>query len=119
MKRSVLTVTAAVLAVLVAPCAQGQENFRVTWTVDRTPERVRVEGRIFNDARLDVYDVSVTAEALDGRGRVVARGIAFVSPFIRQGGSAPFAASVPAVPNAATYRVRVTSFRLGVGTESP
>jgi hypothetical protein len=114
-----LIFTVVLLLALGATAARAQENFRVTWTVERTPERARVEGRVFNDARLDVHDVSVTAEALDGRGRVVARGIAFVSPFIRQGASAPFSASVPAVPSASTYRVRVTSFRLGVGSESP
>jgi hypothetical protein len=118
MKRSVLPV-AVVLVVVAATCVPAQESFRLTWSVDRTAERVRVEGRVFNDARLDVHDVSVTAEALDGRGRVVARGIAFVSPLIRQGGSAPFVATVPAVPGATTYRVRVTSFRLGFGSESP
>ncbi|HXG05684.1 MAG TPA: FxLYD domain-containing protein [Candidatus Binatia bacterium] len=118
MKRSVLAVT-AILVVSAATCVRAQESFRITWTVDRTAERARVEGRIFNDARLDVHDVSVTAEALDSRGRVVARGIAFVSPVIRQGGSAPFVATVPAVAGATTYRVRVTSFRLGFGSESP
>lgn len=119
MRRDLVSITAVVLLVLGATAGEAQENFRVTWTVERTPERARVEGRVFNDARLDVHDVSVTAEALDGRGRVVARGIAFVSPVIRQGGSAPFSASVPAVPTASSYRVRVTSFRFGVGTESP
>ena len=119
MRRDLVSITAVVLLVLGATAGEAQESFRVTWTVERTPERARVEGRVFNDARLDVHDVSVTAEALDGRGRVVARGIAFVSPIIRQGGSAPFSASVPAVPTASSYRVRVTSFRFGVGTESP
>jgi hypothetical protein len=107
-----------ILAGLWAVPVPAQENFRLTWTVERTAERARVEGRIVNDARLDVYDVSVMAEALDGRGRVVARGIAFVSPFIRQGGQAPFTVSVP-TGTATTYRVRVSSFRFGVGTESP
>jgi hypothetical protein len=68
---------------------------------------------------VDVHDVYVTVEALDGAGKVVAKGIAFVSPQIRQGGSAPFEAVVPG-SGAATFRVRVTGYRVGLGaSESP
>lgn len=104
------------LVTLAALAAEAQENFRVTHTVDRSnPARTVVTGVVFNDARVDVLDVYVTVEALDGARKVVARGIAFVSPAIAQGGSAPFDATVPAPPNTAGFRVRVTGFRLGLG----
>lgn len=100
--------------------ASAQANFRVTHNVDRSaPARTRVTGMIYNQARVDVHDVYVTVEALDGAGKVVARGIAFVSPLIRQATGAAFEAVVPA-GGAATFRVRVTGYRLGLGaSESP
>ena len=118
--RAGLTVLVAVtLVILGARVAIPQENFRITYDVDSsTPGRTRVTGVVFNDARVDVFDVHVTAEALNSAGKVVARGIAFVSPHIRQGGSAPFEAVVPA-REAASYRVRVTGFRLGLDTQAP
>jgi hypothetical protein len=97
----------------------AQENFRVTYETDTSnPARTRVTGVVFNDARSDVFDVHVTAEALNSAGKVVGRGIAFVSSQIRQGGSAPFEALVPA-KDAAKYRVRVTNFRLGMANQAP
>jgi hypothetical protein len=118
--RAGLTALAALaLVILGAGVAAAQENFRVTYDVDSsTPGRARVTGVVFNDARVDVLDVHVTAEALNSAGKVVGRGIAFVSPQIRQGGNAPFEAVVPA-RDATTYRVRVSAFRLGLGAEAP
>lgn len=104
------------LVVASAPAAQGQENFRVTYSVDRSdPARTRVSGVVFNEARADVLDVYVTVEAVDGARKVIARGITFVSPSIPQGGSAPFDAAVPAPPSAASFRVRVTRYHFGLG----
>lgn len=110
---------AAWLVVQIA-VASAQPSFRVTHEVDRsTPDRTRVTGSVQNDGRVDVHDVYVTVEAVDGAGKVVARGIAFVSPHIRQGGRAPFEAVVPA-GGAPTFRVRVTGYRVGLGaSESP
>lgn len=108
-------VTVAVLAVVVATAA-AQAPFRITYNVDRAGGRTRIAGHVFNDAPTDVIDVYVTAEAVDGNGKVVARGISFVSPSIRQGGSAPFEAAVPAPPTAMTFRVRVSNFRQGLGS---
>jgi hypothetical protein len=106
---------------VLATSAAAQENFRVTYDVDRgQAERTRVAGVVFNNGRVDVLNVYVTAEALDGAGKVVARGVAFVSPTIREGGNAPFEAVVPAPATATRFRVRVTGFRLGLsGTQSP
>src|SRR5919201_1325519 len=102
----------ALAVAMLAGVALAQESFRVTYNIDRsTPGRTKITGQVFNDARVDALDVYVTAEAVDGAGKVVARGISFVSPSIRQGGNASFDATVPAPPNATTFRVRVSNFR--------
>jgi hypothetical protein len=104
---------------ILAATVSAQENFRVTYDVDTSnPARARVAGVVFNDARTDVFDVHVTAEALNSAGKVVGRGIAFVSSQIRQGSNAPFEALVPA-KDADKYRVRVTNFRLGMANQAP
>jgi hypothetical protein len=97
------------------------QDFRVTFNADRSaPDRTRISGAVFNIGRADVLDVHVTAEAVDGGGKVIGRGIAFVSPSIPQGYSAPFEAIIPVGTAAANFRVRVTSFRLGLGSmQSP
>jgi hypothetical protein len=118
-RAGVALLSAVTLISLGAGIAATQENFRITYDVDTsTPGRTRVTGFVFNDARVDVFEVHITAEALNSAGKVVARGVAFVSPQIRQGGSAPFEAVVPA-RDAATYRVRVSGFRVGLGTQAP
>ncbi len=108
------------LILALAGVAGGQEPFRITYDVDRSNARQTiVSGTVRNEGRLDAVDVYVTAEALDRTGKVVARGIAFVSPAIPQGREAGFTASVPNVPAAASYRVRVSAYRLGFGAQSP
>jgi hypothetical protein len=99
----------------------AQASFRVTFDIDRSQAaRTRVTGVVFNGARVEALDVHITAEALDGAGKVVARGIAFVSPQIPEGGSASFEAIVPAPATATNFRVRVTSARFGLGrSQSP
>jgi hypothetical protein len=106
---------------LLAERPLAQERFRITYAVDQAaPGRTRVLGEVVNEARSDVFDVWVTAEALDRAGRVVARGLVFVSPHLREGAGAPFEAVVPAPPSGASFRVRVSSFRFGLGRlESP
>jgi hypothetical protein len=105
---------------VLAATGTAQASFRVSFDVDRSQAaRTRVAGVVFNDARVEALDVYVTAEALDAAGEVVARGVAFVSPNIREGTSAPFEALVPAPATAARFRVRVTGFRFGLGAQSP
>jgi hypothetical protein len=105
---------------LLAATSTAQAGFRIAFDVDRSQAaRARVAGVIFNDARVEALDVYVTAEALDAAGAVVARGVAFVSPNIREGASAPFEALVPAPATATSFRVRVTGFRFGLGAQSP
>lgn len=115
--RRAITLALAVVALAVA-VAVAQEAFRVTWEVDRSsPGRTKVTGRVFNDARGDVLDVYVTAEAVDGAGKVVARGISFVAPSISPRSSEPFEAAVPAPSSATAFRVRVSAFRFGYGLQ--
>jgi hypothetical protein len=119
--RARLTTIVAALAVIAAVlAAEAQEPFRVTYTVDRSnPEQIQITGTVFNDAMQDVFDVSVTAEALDARGKVVARGIAHVGARIPGRGSAPFVCKVPLVAAAVRYRAAVSAFRSGVGPQAP
>ena len=102
------------VAVLVVP-ALAQQGFRITYDVDDSrPGRARLNGRLTNERSDDVFDVSVTAEALDARGKVVARGISFVDSRIARGDTRVFSVTVPAVPGATSYRVAVSSFRPGM-----
>ncbi len=55
----------------------------------------------------------------DARGKVVARGITYVSARIPGLGNAPFVAKVPGVATATSFRASVSSFRAGLGTQAP
>lgn len=111
---------AAALVVAAVASLPAQETFRVTFEVDRTnPEQTQVTGTVYNESLQEMLDVSVTAEALDARGKVVARGITYVTSRIPGRGSVPFLAKVPSVPGAVRYRASVSSFRPGMGAQSP
>jgi hypothetical protein len=114
-----LVIVVAVLLLLTAE-ARGQDGFRITYEVDRTrAERARLTGRIVNERSEDVFEVSVTGEALDAKGKVLARGIAYVDSKIARGDGRPFSMSVPTVAGTANYRVVVSSFRAGFGSQAP
>lgn len=105
---------AFVLSVTAVASAQGvasvQDGFRITYEVDRTrPDRARLTGKIVNERPEDVFEVNVTGEALDARGKVLARGISYVDSRIGRGDSRPFSMSVPTVPGAVAFRVVVSS----------
>ena len=109
------------LAVLVLCPGLGraQNGFNITYTVERGGAGpVRVTGRVFNEGSQDVFDVYVTAEALDAGGKVLGRGLVFVSASIPPRGTVPFAISIPAAQNAASFRVRVSNFRQGFGQQA-
>jgi hypothetical protein len=96
--------------------AQTARNFRLTWNVEKTtPTSTEIAGRIANESRLEAFDVYLTVEALDEKGKILARGLTHVSPMIRPFASEPFVAKVPVVPGIASYRVLVSSFRFGLG----
>ena len=114
-----LVIVLAVLLLLTAE-AKGQDGFRITYEVDHTrPERARLTGRIVNERSDDVFEVSVTGEALDAKGKVLARGIAYVDSKIARGDGRPFSMSVPTVAGTASYRVVVSSYRAGFATQAP
>jgi hypothetical protein len=114
---------AVVLALLCAGAigsASAQENFRVTYAREQPASGPNViSGTVFNDARLDAHDVYVTAQALNGAGKVVASGIAYVAGSIPAGRSANFRAKVPNVPGVERFQVTVSSARMGYGAQSP
>ena len=119
--RLVAALAGLAVALAVVPEAPAQANFTVSYEVARsTPTQVELVGRVYNGASVDVVDVYVTAEAVGGSGKVLARGIAFVAPSIQARSAAEFSARVPAVAGTASFRVNVSNFRFGLGRgESP
>jgi hypothetical protein len=114
-----LALVTLAVAILVAP-ALAQQGFRITYEVDDSrPGRARLNGKLTNERGDDVFDVSVTAEALDAKGKVVARGISFVDARIARGDTRMFSVTVPSVPGATTFRVMVSSFRPGISSQTP
>jgi hypothetical protein len=108
------------LVLIVAGAVGAQTGFRITYEVDRSkPERARLTGRLVNERPDDVFEVSVTGEALDAKGKVLARGIAYVDSKIGRGDGRPFSISIPAVAGTTDFRVVVSSFRAGFGTQGP
>ena len=114
-----VVVSIVVAAGLTAPvAAQQAAPFRLTHTIDKSAQaQVTVTGRVFNDARSDALDVYVTAEALDGAGKIVASGVSYVGS-VPAGTSSAFVIKVPAARNATNFRVLVTSFRFGFAVQS-
>jgi hypothetical protein len=111
---------ASSVLVLAAGPARAQDGFRITYEVDRSrPDRARLTGRVVNERSEDVFEVSITAEALDARGKVVARGISYVDARIARGDARPFSLSVPTAGGATSFRVAVSSFRAGFGSQAP
>lgn len=106
-------------ALLVPGLARAQDPFQLSFTVDRTGGgTVRINGRLFNEGQADVFDVYVSAEGVDAAGKVLGRGITFVSASIPPRATVPFVVSIPAAQAAASFRVRVSSYRLGIGQQA-
>ena len=116
--RGALLALVIVVTMSFAAVAIAQEPFQLRYNVDKTGSSVRVNGTIMNEGRAEALDVYVTAEALDAAGKVLGRGVAFVSEQIPQRASASFVISVPAAQAAASFRVRVSSFRFGLGVQA-
>jgi hypothetical protein len=114
-------VLAMALVALASDVARAQDGFRISYDVDRTrAERARITGRVVNERSEDVFEVNLTAEALDARGKVLSRGIAYVDSRIAHGDSRPFSVSVPTVAGTASFRVVVSSYRAGgFATQGP
>ena len=115
----VALVVVAALSLSAAAPAAADEPFQLRYNAERTGTgSVRVTGSVTNGGRLDALDVYVTAEALDAAGRVLARGISFVSQSLPQRETATFIVSVPAQQTATSFRVHVSSFRFGHGAQA-
>jgi hypothetical protein len=118
-RRLVVLLFAASLA-LIAGEARAQDGFRITYDVDRSrAERARLTGHVVNERSEDVFEVSVTAEALDAKGKVLARGITFVDSRIARGDGRPFSMNVPVVAGTTGFRVVVSSYRAGFSSQGP
>jgi hypothetical protein len=117
-RRRVIWAGLGALACLVPGVARA-DSFDINFTVDRSGGGpVRINGRVRNEGHVDVYDVYVTAEALDGNGKVLGRGIAFVASSVPSRATVPFMINIPASADAARFRVRVSSFRHGLGQQA-
>ena len=91
-------------------------------TVRREPDEpssLVLAGDLANEGGRDVVDVWVTAEAMNAEGKVVARGLVFVTPMLRGRSSTPFTVKLPRVQEARAFRAAVSSFRYLHATESP
>ncbi len=104
-----------------APAVRAQPPFQMTWRVARTdPKRVELQGTVVNNTAQDVLDVYVTAEALDRAGKVLARGIVFVTAQLPSHQAEEFSARVPNVHGTTSFKVFVSNYRAGLGRgESP
>lgn len=110
----------ALLGVVLTSPTGAQQGLTVTYDVDtsRGPQ-TQIVGHVRNDGMGEALEVSVTAEALDRNGRVVASGIAFVDSRISRGDSRRFTAVVPPAPGAVRYRVYAVAARTGFGLQAP
>jgi hypothetical protein len=114
------TVLTATLVLLSGGPGAAQEQFRLTFHRQADePTSLVLAGTLSNEGSRDVVDVWVGAEALNARGRVVGRGLAFVSPLLRSRADTKFTVKLPRVEQAESFRVFVSSFRYLTGAESP
>lgn len=111
---------AALIAIAAGVTAGAQETLRVTYEVDRTtrPGQARLNGLVVNEGSAEAVDVSVSAEAINSAGRVVARGVTYVDSRIARGDSRPFLVIVPNAAAAERFRVSATSVR-GFSPQGP
>ena len=118
--RGLVRALLALAIVLSASSALAQSGFRISYDVDKSrPDKARLNGRVANERSQDVFEVSVTAEALDARGKVLARGISYVDSRIGSGDSRQFSVTVPTVAGVTEFRVLVSSYRLGIANQGP
>ena len=118
--RQFLLVLATGLVIAHADVVRAQDGFRITYEVDRSrPDRARLTGKVVNERSDDVFEVHITAEALDSKGKVLARGISYVDSRITRGDARPFSMSVPTVAGTTNFRVVVSSYRAGFSNQGP
>ncbi|MBI1845372.1 MAG: hypothetical protein HY294_16360 [Candidatus Rokubacteria bacterium] len=107
------------MAVMIAGVAPAQTPgqappFRITFNVDhpQTGSNIRLVGRIFNTGKLEARNVTLTGEAVDAAGNLVASGATYVG-IVAEDRSTGFVIPMPQSPRAVSYRVVVTGYQLG------
>jgi hypothetical protein len=118
--RIAIGISVALCIVLLDVGLVAAQPFHITFR--REPDELSslvLAGELANDGGRDVLDVWVGAEALNAEGKVVARGLVFVTATLRGRSSTPFTVKLPRVPEARAFRVAVSSFRYLHATESP
>jgi len=110
----------AICLVLLGVGLATAQPFRITFARERDePTSVVLMGEVFNDGLRDIVDVWVTADALNAEGKVVGRGVAFVTSFFRGGGTTKFTVKLPRAEQAHSFRLVVSSFRYASREQSP
>jgi len=83
------------------------------------PLSLVLAGDLTNDGGRDAVEVWVAAEAMNAQGKIVGRGLAFVTWMLRAHSSASFTVKLPRADDARAFRVTVSSFRYMSPPESP
>lgn len=118
--RAALGISVALCIVLLGVGLAAAQPFRITFRREPDePSALVLAGDLANDGGRDVVDVWVTAEAMNAEGKVVARGLAFVTAMLRGRSSTPFTVKLMRVPEAQAFRVAVSSFRYLYAIEAP
>jgi len=117
--RSAIGIGVALCIVVLNVGLAAAQPFRITFRREPDePTSLVLAGALANDGGRDVVDVWVAAEAMNAQGKVVARGLVFVTSMLRARGSTPFTVKLPLVQEAQAFRVVVSSFRY-LTPESP
>ena len=111
----------AMCLVLLGAGLASAQPFRITFHRARDEaSSIVLTGEVANDGHRDVVDVWVTAAALSAEGKVVGRGIAFVTSALSGGGPpARFTVKLPRAETVHSFRLGVSSFRYASGEQSP
>ena len=110
----------AMCLVLLGVGVATAQPFRTTFQRERDePSSIVLMGEVFNDGLRDIVDVWVTADARNAEGKVVGRGVAFVTSFLRGGGTTTFTVKLPRAEQTHSFRLVVSSFRYASREQSP
>lgn len=119
--RTPVGIILALCLVLLGVGLATAQPFRITFRrAPDAPSSIVLMGEVSSDGLRDVVDVWVTADALNAEGKVVGRGIAFVTSFLPgRGTTTTFTVKLPRAEEAHSFRLVVSSFRYASGAQSP
>ena len=113
-------ITLAMCLVLLDVGLATAQPFRITFGRERDePTSIVLMGEVFNDGLRNIVDVWVTADARNADGKVVGRGVTFVTSFLRGRGTTTFTVKLPRAEQAHSFHLVVSSFRYASGEQSP